>query len=384
MQSKLGVLKRSLLVGALTVAPIAMVVANVGQTSAAPNDDVCVIATSVSNPTIISKQGNCASEAPQGTPTPTPTQTVPAINFDTISWIAQSPTDDSWSAFASNGTGNILYAAKGTNAVPQRTINGGATWETMPSAGAAGYLIASSSKNGTNAILASQNGKLKYTNDFGATWLDTNAGALGAGTGNWYAAAISGDGQTAVAGNTGGKLYLSKDGAKTWTATSLPNIGWRGATISDDGSRIVVGSNSGRTFTSSDGGVTWATNGANNNLIVYAEMDSTSDGRTVYAIRNINSLFVSNDYGVTFTPVTSASVPTSDLRDVSVSDDGSKIVVGTFQNGIYTSVDSGVTWKQQTGTPTTGAWIGVASSADGSKIVSGKSIGKIFIGKFGV
>lgn len=386
MQSTFRTLRSTLLIGALTVVSTGVVVANFGLTSAVPNGDVCVIATSVSDPAIKSTIGQCETVTPGdgSTPAPDPEPTIPPINFDTISWTPQSPADDSWSAFASNATGNILYAAKGTNAFPQRTFNGGATWETMPSAGAAGYLIASASKSGSNAILASQNGKLKYTNDFGATWTDTNAGALGAGTGAWYAAAISGDGQTAVAGDTGKSLYVSKDGAKTWTNTGLASAGWRGATISDDGSRIVVGTNNGRTFTSNDGGATWATNGAINNLNAFVEkMDATADGRTIYAVRNLNTLIVSNDYGVTFTPVTSSGVPTSNLRDVSVSDDGSKIVVGTFANGIFTSVDSGTTWKQQGDTPTTGAWIDVASSADGSTIVSGKSIGKIYIGKFG-
>lgn len=385
MQLKLGVLQRSLLVGALTVAPIAMVVANVSQTRAVPNNDVCVTATLVSNPSIKSTQGSCpvdvtptATTAPTSTPTPTPTP----ISFNNISWTTQAPGNDSWSAFASSGNGQVIYATKGTIATPLRTIDGGANWQTMPSAGVSAYLIASSSKSGADAILASQNGKLKYTNDFGATWSDTNAGASTDGTGYWYAAAISGDGKTAVAGSTNGKLYVSRDGAKTWVDTMQPNLGWRGATISDDGTRIAVGTNSGRTYTSADRGVTWTVNGVNTNAIVYAEMDSSADGKTVYAIRNINSLFVSNDWGATFTAVTGTGVPTSDLRDVSVSDDGSKIIIGTGGSGVYTSVDSGVTWKQQVGIPT-GAFIGVASSSDGSQIVSGQTNGKIYVGKYG-
>lgn len=384
MQSKFKTLKGILLVGALTIVPATAVVSNFGLTSAAADKDICVIATSLSDSSIQSMRGKCDSVSPIPTSSPTSaaTPTTAPISFNNITWTAQSPANDSWSAFASSGNGQIVYAAKGTIATPMRSTNGGADWQSMPSAGVSAYLIASSSKSGANAVLASQNGKLKYTNDFGTTWSDTNAGASSDGSGYWYAAAISGDGQTAVAGNTNGKLYISRDGAKTWVDTMVPSLGWRGATISDDGTRIVVGTNSGRTYTSADRGVTWTVNGTNTNAVVYAEMDSSSDGKTVYAIRNINSLFVSNDWGSTFSPVTTTGVPTSDLRDVSVSDDGSKIVIGTGSSGVYTSVDSGSTWKQQTGIPT-GAFIGVASSADGSQIVSGQTNGKIYIGKYG-
>lgn len=86
MESKFGVLRRSLLVGALTVAPIAMVVANVDHTSAAPTDDVCVTATLKSNPSIKSTQGNCLAEVPTpaATPTVTPTPTATPTAIPTV------------------------------------------------------------------------------------------------------------------------------------------------------------------------------------------------------------------------------------------------------------------------------------------------------------
>lgn len=393
MQSKINNLKGALIAGTLAVVPMAAFMVSPNFTSAAPNNDICIVASLVGDSNVQSTQGDCSgsnigpTSSPSASPTPSPTPT--PINFNLISWTTQSPGNDSWSAFASSGNGQILYAAKGTIATPMRSVNGGADWQAMSSAGANAYFIAASSKSGATALLASQNGKLKYTTDYGATWTDTTAGAAADGTGYWYSVAISGDGKTAVAGSTNGKMYVSRDGAKTWVDSGLASLGWRGAAISDDGTRIIVGSNSGRTFTSSDKGVTWTVNGTNTNAIVYAEMDSTADGKTVYAIRNLNSLYVSNDYGVTWSAVTSGGVPTSDLRDITVSDDGSKIAIGTGSSGVYTSIDSGVTWKKQTAIPTE-PMIGVASSSDGSQILTGGQIvtgvptsGKMYIGKYG-
>jgi hypothetical protein len=47
--------------------------------------------------------------------------------------------------------------------------------------------------------------------------------------------------------------------------------------------------------------------------------------------------------------------------------DGTKLIVGSVGSGyIYTSVDSGQTWNQRMA----GSWFGVASSADGTKLVA--------------
>lgn len=61
-----------------------------------------------------------------------------------------------------------------------------------------------------------------------------------------------------------------------------------------------------------------------------------------------------------------AQGPTAYWTGVASSADGKKLVVLT-PGQIYTSTDAGVTW---TATASTGSWTGVASSADGSKILA--------------
>ena len=57
--------------------------------------------------------------------------------------------------------------------------------------------------------------------------------------------------------------------------------------------------------------------------------------------------------------------------------DGSKVVTGYVGGFIYTSTDFGATWKARTD-PGTGDWYAFASSADGTKLVTGKYGGFIY------
>jgi photosystem II stability/assembly factor-like uncharacterized protein len=67
---------------------------------------------------------------------------------------------------------------------------------------------------------------------------------------------------------------------------------------------------------------------------------------------------------------------------IAASADGTKFVAVTYdstQGLIYTSTDSGMTWKQATnGTVAGPGWYSVASSADGTKLVAGPGNGAIY------
>jgi hypothetical protein len=68
----------------LLVAPVVTVIAHSGLTSAAPNNDICVISSLVSDPSVKSMKGNCSSVTPEEIPevvtspsaTPTPSASV--------------------------------------------------------------------------------------------------------------------------------------------------------------------------------------------------------------------------------------------------------------------------------------------------------------------
>jgi hypothetical protein len=65
------------------------------------------------------------------------------------------------------------------------------------------------------------------------------------------------------------------------------------------------------------------------------------------------------------------SAPYANWMSIACSADGTKIVAGIYQGGIYRSENSGATWVQ-TGAPISN-WSSIASSADGARLVAAGS-----------
>jgi hypothetical protein len=105
--------------------------------------------------------------------------------------------------------------------------------------------------------------------------------------------------------------------------------------------------------------------------IVYTGLDTVNTQYTV----SITSTNIWGSISANFTLGVPAG--TGYRRAVASSSDGTKLVTGKYYDYIYTSTDSGVTWVKRTG-PGTGQWNGFASSSDGTKLVTGKSGGKIY------
>ena len=105
-------------------------------------------------------------------------------------------------------------------------------------------------------------------------------------------------------------------------------------------------------------GVNWTPRDTNRNWQCVA---SSADGTKLVAGAYNDKLYTSTDSGVTWIPRISQN-----WLSVASSADGTKLFA-VVQNGpFYTSTDSGVTWTQRGGTP---FW-SVASSADGTKLVA--------------
>ena len=79
-----------------------------------------------------------------------------------------------------------------------------------------------------------------------------------------------------------------------------------------------------------------------------------------------NNIFTSTNGGLTWTQRTSGPSGTH-LSGVASSSDGTKLVTAQGSGYIYTSTDSGVTWTQH---ESSRGWGGVASSSDGTKLVA--------------
>jgi hypothetical protein len=253
-----------------------------------------------------------------------------------------------------------------------------------------GWVSVASSADGRKLVAASSLGRIYTSPDSGATWtLVTNAPQN-----TWYAAASSADGTRLVAVSylNNFMIYISTDSGVTWdAATNAPyaHSGWQKVASSADGEKIVATSYNSWMTTSTDSGTTWKliTNGPSlmpGSGLALDSIASSADGTKLVAVAggydpNIwgqvdGAIYVSTNSGDSWTQT---SAPSELWSGVASSADGTKLVAvarydstlwGETDGGIYVSTNSGDSWTQ-TSAPSE-YWNSVSSSADGSKLVA--------------
>ena len=185
-----------------------------------------------------------------------------------------------------------------------------------------------------------------------------------------------------------GLIYTSSDAGSTWTPTMVPTNNWSSVASSADGGRLVAVAapfwngatrsyvGQGVIYRSSDTGATWTqTTAPNTNWIGVA---SSADGTRLVAVSaprwdeglrswvGAGGIYSSLDSGATWKRT---SAPAMYWSCVASAADGVRLVAGVDSGLIYTSADSGASWSRTTAPNTN--WIRVASSADGTKLVAG-------------
>ncbi|NTW33029.1 MAG: hypothetical protein HGB12_10445 [Bacteroidetes bacterium] len=147
--------------------------------------------------------------------------------------------------------------------------------------------------------------------------------------------------------------------ASIWIPKDSPRD-WQSIAMSSDGKIQTAGNYNGRIYVSNDYGATWTQNTPYGQLRGIA---MSSDGKIQTTVPTIGGyMYGSDDYGATWT-----QRATSDLNwnDVAMSSDG-KIQTAVVGNGgyIYGSNDFGVTWTQRTNDAAR-YWQSIAMSSDG-------------------
>ena len=315
---------------------------------------------------------------------------------------------------STSGNGQYIFVGlQGTsiaNTVPQLSKDYGNTWsnvsppfgQTFENATASAisatgqYMIAINTPNGS-----STSSGIFLSNDYGSTW----SWGYGSGTPS-DSVAISSTGKYMLSATT---VYLSisdnygqpnPDTITSWyNGNSLfldaSNSNFRGryhaVAMSNDGS-VMYSTTHYRVWKSTDYGVTWyASNGTGTN---YGHISCSANGQYVlicpYQVAGdvSNNVFVSSDYGVTFTAKGDIhsfyqGAVSACGRYMVASDGGRYSSYNNFRKGyLYASSDYGETWAQVTGT--SGYYTGLAMNHSGSMVYGQSSTiygdnGKLYV-----
>ena len=233
-------------------------------------------------------------------------------------------------------------------------------WVRQAAAGADNWSAIASSADGTKLVVVVAGGYISTSTDSGHTWTQQ----ILVGTGNWRSVASSADGTKLAVAPSNGHISTSTDSGHTWTQQAgSPITGWSSIASSADGTKLVAASGAGSIYTSTDSGHTWNLQSGSGNYVA-----SSADGTKLVAASFGGFVSTSTDSGHTWTQQT--ALGGQDWTGVACSSDGTKIVaVAGYIGYLYTSADSGTTWVPQTGAGKRN-WSAVVCSSDCSRILA--------------
>jgi hypothetical protein len=173
-----------------------------------------------------------------------------------------------------------------------------------------------------------------------------------------------------------------------WTPRLAPKM-WHWISSDATGQVLLAGeAGGGHLNTSTDGGQTWITGNSPAGIWISSDMSAT--GNRMVAVQYGGGMYMSTDFGVTWTQVTSSALVNVtgglSFESVTMSQDGLHIVAavqpttGTTPTGrLAYSNDGGATWALASLPVGTYWWRSVDNSADGQVIVAAEHNGSIFL-----
>ena len=283
---------------------------------------------------------------------------------------------------ASNSLGTVFGALVAFYSPPFVSVPN-ENWDSVASSADGSVLVAVANKNPVG--FTGPGGPIIISTNSGATW----AIATGAPTnGLWETVACSADGSEMIAAGGGGgsflfPIYTSPDMGVTWVSNNAPVINWQSVASSADGTRLVAAAElNALIFTSTNSGAVW-TQATNAPKVRWFSVALSADGTKLAAVATgSTNIFTSPDFGTTWisnnVPVGSPQGIQSAWSSIASSANGGKLIAAAGGNGasgfIFISTNSGAAWKLTATNIFFGLsahpWIGVASSADGSKLAA--------------
>lgn len=305
--------------------------------------------------------------------------TIPTLDSSVTTTAAPNHYAANWTGLAISANG-LYQTAVATDNVPAAdyiyTSNDcGTTWTKQTGTGAFYFSDVAMSADGkiqTAVVNNSATGYIYTSSDYGATWTQRGTDI------GWTAVDMSATGQFQTAVTANGLPWTSIDYGVTWVIASASTSNWTDIAMTSDG-KTQIASTVGNIWTSTDYGVNWTeqTTGSPFNLGTrnWQRVGMSSDGKTQFIADDTSgatppldtTLYVSNDYGVTWTVQIASETLT--WGDVCISKDGKIILAAIYGGEFYYSINYGSGWS-----PLVLAnqnWIATAISSDGRISVVG-------------
>jgi alpha-tubulin suppressor-like RCC1 family protein len=295
-------------------------------------------------------------------------------------WTPTLVQDQAITSIASSADGTRLVAAQYGGRIFNST-DGGLTWTVLEIS--RNWSSVASSADGTKMVAVDHGydptnmGRIYTSTDSGATWTPRLTNNY------WFSVASSADGTRLLAGAQN-IFATSIDSGTNWIQHSTPGMFFSGTAVSADGMWMYVTDEFGNLFRSPDGGLNWI---LRNHSLNPETLASSAGGDALLLGETGNgALWTSTDSGVSWAHRGYYGSGDTTWYALASSDGGSRLAAAgghtvtfpgfstNYYGHLYFSVDSGVTW---TAAPSN-SWSCVASSADGRKLVAGTMDGRIY------
>jgi photosystem II stability/assembly factor-like uncharacterized protein len=170
----------------------------------------------------------------------------------------------------------------------------------------------------------------------------------------------------------GSNVYVSSDTGTSWAVTTLPTANAMTVAASQDGSKVWVAGANGRIYFSSNSGSSFVSkyNYDGSSSFEYISTDNT--GTKLVAARCTTApvtLLITNNSGSTWETFPAPVSNGCAYYGVAMSGNGNNIFAARYNDYIYKTSDTGITWAQLTGAGSR-YWKGFAVSTDGNYVVA--------------